>query len=174
MEQEIENIDSQNDELETIDSTNYESEESNDSKEKKREFTEYEKQLYARNKELEAKLKAKQQDKSTSQTNHQLEQTDIIYLAKADIHEDDIGYLTEYANKFGISVKEAHNQVKPILAIRQEERTTAEATTTKSGRGKKPVTGDDLLDKANKTGEIPTDDRSMQELILARQKAGRR
>jgi hypothetical protein len=96
-------------------------------------------------------------------------QSDILYLAKADIHEDDIGYVTEYAQKFGISIKEAHAQTSPILAQRKEERTTAQVTSTKSARGIKTRTGEDYLEKAEQTGEIPTDDKGMQALILARQ-----
>lgn len=119
-----------------------------------------------------AEKKAKTVQKPASDTN--LSQNDVIYLAKSDIHEDDIAYVTDYAQKFGISVKEAHKQTLPILNQRKEERTTAEVTATKSPRGVKPRTGEDMLKKAEETGELPTGDDAMQELILARQNRMRR
>lgn len=117
--------------------------------------------------------KAEKKAKSTPKQDSSLSQNDIIYLAKTDIHEDDISYVTEYAQKFGLSVKEAHEQTKPILGVRNEERTTAEATSTKSPRGKKQLTGAELVRKVEESGEIPTDDRGMQEYIAARQASQR-
>lgn len=118
-----------------------------------------------------AEKKAKEAPSKKEPITGELSQNDLIFLAKSDIHEDDISDVTEWAKFKGISVKDAYAQMKPTLAIRQEERTTAQVTSTKSGRGKKPVTGDDLLEKANTTGEIPTDDQGMRELILAKQKS---
>lgn len=116
---------------------------------------------------------AKEEKKETTFSG-ELSQTDLIYLAKSDINEEDIADVTDWAKFKGISIKEAHEQLKPTLSIKQEQRTTAAATETKSGRGVKPKTGEDYLEKARRTGEVPTDEIEMQKLILARQKAGRR
>jgi hypothetical protein len=112
-----------------------------------------------------AEKKAKEVQPSTS-----LPQSDLLYLAKADIHEEDVEELTTYAEKMGVSVKEAHEFLKPVFDIRQEQRKTAQTTETKSGRGKTQKTGDDYLDTALKTGELPDSDEAMQALILAKQK----
>lgn len=119
-------------------------------------------------------VKSAKEEKKETIFSGELSQTDLIYLAKSDINEEDIADVTDWAKFKGISIKEAHEQLKPTLSIKQEQRTTAAATETKSGRGVKPKTGDDYLEKARRTGEVPTDEIEMQKLILARQKAGRR
>jgi len=102
-----------------------------------------------------------------------LSQTDFLYLAKSDIHEEDLGELNDVMSKMGMNAKQAHEYLKPRFAVKAEERKTASVTNTGSGRGKKPKTGEDYLDKANKTGELPDSDTGMQDLILARQNAKR-
>lgn len=103
-----------------------------------------------------------------------LSNKDIIFLAKADIHEDDTDEVLDWAKLKGISVSEAYKHMKPILDVRTEERTTAQVTNTKSGaRGASQTTGEDLLQKAERTGEVPTDPdkiRQMQEARLTRQR----
>lgn len=93
---------------------------------------------------------------------------DVIFLAKADIHQDDVDEVVSYAQKMGVSVAEAHKFYTPILKERAEFRQTAAATQTRGGRGSKPTTGEDLLSKAEKTGEIPNTDEGMAALVQAR------
>lgn len=87
-----------------------------------------------------------------------LSQADIIYIAKADIHEDDISDVTTYAKKMGVSVKEAHEFMKPILEQRQEERKTAAATQTRGGtQGPAKTTPEAIIKKAEE-GKISEDE----------------
>lgn len=113
-----------------------------------------------------AEAKAKETPKQV-ETKESIDQNDLIFLAKADIHEDDIADVTKWARNNNIPVKDAFNQFKPILDARTEERKTASATSTGSPRGTKPVTGEDLLQKAEK-GEIPTSDADITKMIQAR------
>ena len=115
--------------------------------------------------------KAEKKAKEIPKQEGSLNQNDLLYIAKTDIHEDDLSELNRVMTNMGMSAKEAHDYLKPRFAIKAEERNTAQATATGSGRGKKPKTGDDYLAEAQKTGEIPTDDSSMQDLILARQRS---
>jgi hypothetical protein len=105
--------------------------------------------------------KPKQQEKGLSDR-------DVIYLAKADIHEEDTDEVVAYAHKMGVSVSEAHKFYQPILRERNEFRLTAQATQTKGGRGTNKTTGEDLLQRAERTGEVPTDDAGIYALAQAR------
>lgn len=97
-----------------------------------------------------------------------LSNKDVLYLAKADINEEDLDEVIDYAKLKKIPVAEAHKFMKPILDVRTEERKTAAVTTTRSARVTHVTTGDDLLRKAQQTGEIPESTEGLQELFKAR------
>ena len=102
-----------------------------------------------------------------------LSQKDVIYLAKADIHEEDVDEVVELAKLKKITVAEAHKYMTPILETRAEERKTASATQTKGGaRGSVKVTGEDLMAQARK-GKLPETDEDWDKLQLARLEAKR-
>jgi len=98
-----------------------------------------------------------------------LSQNDLIAIMKADVHEEDITEVTDYAKLKGLSVKEALNSsvVKAILSERKEERTSAGATNT-SGSKKAPakVSSDRLLSDARE-GKMPESDQDIQRLLDA-------
>jgi len=102
-----------------------------------------------------------------------LSQKDVIYLAKADIHEEDVDEVVELAKLKKITVAEAHKYMTPILETRAEERKTASATQTKGGaRGSAKVTGEDLIARA-KEGKLPETDEDWDKLTEARLEAKR-
>lgn len=87
----------------------------------------------------------------------ELSQTDVIAIAKSDIHEEDIERVTKFAQMEGISVKEAlgNDDMKAILDRRSETRKAAEASNTKSNKGGSTAsTGSSLLEQAN-AGNLP-------------------
>lgn len=98
---------------------------------------------------------------------------DGLTLAKADVHEEDLDTVTQWAKFKGVSVSEAlkDKDLKVVLDTHQEERRTAQATTTGSGRGSSKVTGEQLLDAARRTGEVPETDEGMAKLAAAREAA---
>lgn len=115
------------------------------------------------NKKPEPKPEVKEEVKNDSN----LSQNDFIYIAKADIHEDDVSDVTNYAKKMGVSVKEAHEHYKPILAERNEERRTASLTQTKgSPRAVNKSKPDELLNQATK-GKLPESDDDIDALAAA-------
>lgn len=121
-------------------------------------------ELGEKNKQLFARLKKNPESKQENLSNK-----DLLYLAKADIHEDDMDEVLEIAKLRKVPVSEAHKFMKPILAQRQEERTTAAATQTKGGaRGTSKVSGEDLLARAERTGEVPDTAEGMSALFSAR------
>lgn len=99
-----------------------------------------------------------------------LSTSDILFLSKADIHEDDMPEVIEWAKFKKIDVKTAYNQLKTTLDIKNEQRKTASVTMTgRTQRGVSKVTGEDLLAKAEQTGEVPDDTEGLNKLFMARQ-----
>ncbi len=81
---------------------------------------------------------------------------DIIYLAKADIHEEDLPDILDYSKKMGVDVSKAHDHYKPILEVRAEQRKSASVSnTTTTRQTKTKVDGDVLLKNLHDKGEIP-------------------
>lgn len=97
-------------------------------------------------------------------------QSDVILLARADVHDDDIDEVIEYARYKKISVKDALNSpvMKSLISERNEERKTAEATATGNSRaGTTPTSGNDLLKDAA-SGKVPESDEEISRLVDAR------
>lgn len=97
-----------------------------------------------------------------------LSSKDVLYLAKADIHQEDVDDVLIYAKKMGVSIADAHKFFKPILAERDEERKSANATNTKSrSRGADKHTPEDTLAKAEKGEVLETED-ELKDVFKAR------
>ena len=127
-------------------------------------------QNFERAKKAEEDLKKLREKAATEQNG--LSQQDVLVLAKADIHEDDLDEVIEFARFKKIPIKEAlkNPTVKGILATKAEERKTAEVTLTRGGqRAASKVSGEDLLAKAERTGELPESEADLQALFKARQ-----
>lgn len=115
------------------------------------------KQLFERAKKAEGSKKS--EDGLSTQ--------DTIYLAKADIHEDDVNDVIEMAKLKKITVQEAHKFLKPILNERKEERATAAVAAVGRQRpGSTKVPDESILRKAIKDG-LPEDDEEIQRLVEA-------
>lgn len=163
MENEVENLDSQIEEVETSEESESPEQESGETKE---EYTEREKQYYARIKALEAKLKTKE---VPSQENG-LSPRDFLALKDSNITGDDFDEVQDFAKYKGISISDAlgHPTLKNILADRAEERRTARATETRSPRGIAKNSAEDMLKKAEASGEVPDTAAGMKALAEAR------
>ncbi len=112
----------------------------------------------------------KQAKKGGDSQTGELSFKDGYALQQANVHIDNVDDVVDYAKFKGITVSEAvkTNYIKTLVRESAEERETAAAANTKSGRrGVKPDTGSELLNRAQKTGELPDDDKSMQALINA-------
>ncbi len=99
-----------------------------------------------------------------------LSQRDFLTIAKADVHEDDLDDVLDYAKFKKIDVKEAlaSGVIKSLLAERKETRRTAEATSTGSKRsGVKGKDGTELLRDAE-SGQLPESDDDIEALVEAR------
>lgn len=122
-------------------------------------------ELEKKNKQLFERLK-KQQEEKPKETSG-LSIGDTLYLAKADIHEEDVQDVLNYAEKMGVTVKDAHTYFKPVLKARGEERQSALATQTgKGNRAPSAVAPDALLRKAE-DGDFGKED-DIDKLVEAR------
>lgn len=101
---------------------------------------------------------------------------DFLALRDANVSAEDFDEVQEFASWKKISFAEAlaNPTLKAILRDRTEERRTAQATETKSPRGIAKSSGEDLLLKAEKTGEVPTTDEGIAALVAARLERKRR
>lgn len=118
-----------------------------------------------------AEREAKKLQKKDVHSNDDLTTKDVYALMNAKVPEEDIEQVAEYAKFKKITVAEALKSsiVKTMLEESQEQRRTANATQTRGGaRGTSKVSGEELLAKAERTGEVPETDEGMRELFNAR------
>lgn len=173
---ENENIDGQEvietpeSEVETVETPSEEVEESVEEKIARLEAEKLD--LDEKNKKLYARLKKEEKPALKQEvSNDGLSNKDVLFLAKADVHEDDIDELLEWAKFKKVPVQEAFKLLKSTLDVRNEERRTAQATQIRGGaRGSAKVNGEELLAKAQRTGEVPDTTEGMQALFQARLK----
>lgn len=129
----------------------------------------------ANNYKIRAEKAEKKEPKDNTPKND-LSQTDMITLARADIHDDDIDEVLEYARFKKVNVKEALSSsvIKAMLAEKKEERATAEATSTGNKRpGGKAITGSELLSQVE-AGKYPDSNDDISKLVEARFKSKRK
>jgi hypothetical protein len=117
-----------------------------------------------------AEARAREDLKEVAPNTDALSQKDLIAILKADVAEDDIPEVVDYARLKKISVVEAlkSSVVKTILSEKNEERKTASATATGGHRkGPSRVSPSQLLADAEK-GVMPEDDEGITALVKAR------
>lgn len=160
-------------------------------KEREEKVNEANAKLYARTKKIESSYKElgfvkdtdgnwkkptesdKNKDEKITDSEKSLSQTDIIYVAKADIHEDDLEEVLTYSKNNKVTVKEAHQYLKPILDVKAEQRKTADGTNTNGGkRGSSKLSDEALLAEADK-GKLPESDEDIARLTSLKLKRGR-
>jgi hypothetical protein len=132
-------------------------------------------QNFERAKKAEADLKEAREKlaKANTPENKQevLSTKDVLYLAKADVHEDDVSEVLEWAKFKKISVADAHKQLTATLQVRAEERKSAEtANVSNVRRGPTTVKAETLLENA-KSGKLPETDADIARLMDAKLRA---
>ena len=96
---------------------------------------------------------------------------DALAFQEAGVTSEDYDEVVRVAKILDKPIAEAlkDTTLKTILETRKEERTTANATQTRGGaRGTSKVSGEDLLSKAQRTGEVPETDEGMQAIFAAK------
>jgi hypothetical protein len=102
--------------------------------------------------------------------------TDQVAIANAKVHEDDIARVEKFAKDENLPIKDAlkHPELKAILALRQETRTTAEATNVAPSRRSNGAPSDDVLLSNAAAGKLPDSDADIDRLIAAKMKGAKR
>ena len=105
--------------------------------------------------------------------NEELSARDILALTNANIADEDIDVVLDYAKFKKISVVEAlkSSVVKATLAENEEHRKTAAATNIGTGRRGVQQKSESSLLSEFKSGKVPETDDEMERLALARMKA---
>lgn len=105
----------------------------------------------------------------TKEVHSELSTKDILYISKADISAEDVEEVIELATLKKWDISKAHEYLKPVLAVREEERKTARATQTKGvTRAVDKTSGEDLLRRAETTGQVPETADAMKAIAEAR------
>lgn len=103
----------------------------------------------------------------------EMSQDDLYAVIKADVPQEDINDVKEYATLKGITVAEAlkSNVVKTILADKAEQRNIAEATNTGTARrGAANIPDSTLVENASK-GNLPDDPAALAQARMRERKA---
>lgn len=101
---------------------------------------------------------------------YSLSPKDTLALIEAKISADDLDEVVQYAGFRKMSVAQAlkDRTLQAVLREKQEERRTAEATSTKTVvRTPSKTSASDALEKVRKTGELPDSDTELQKMIQA-------
>lgn len=178
----IENVDSEIDEP-VVDSADGEEESDPEViKAQNAELAEKNKQLFARLKKAEgfdfkdgkwvkpAAKPVEVQAPAPSSAPSNLSSKDLIALAKAEIADEDLDEVLDYAAYKKIPVHEALKSevIKSTLGLRAEQRATAVATNASGGRRSSGrVTDDQLLSLASQ-GKLPENDEDISRLMALR------
>lgn len=110
--------------------------------------------------------KAERLAKETKQIKPEVKQVsnvstqDVMALMKANVQEEDIPEIEDYAKFKKISISEAlkSNTIKTFLAESQEKRNTSNATNTGNAkRSPAKITDNEIIEKAQKGQEVDTE-----------------
>lgn len=110
------------------------------------------------------------EQKQVIRKENDLSTMDIIALSKANLEQEDVAEVLEYAKFKGISVQEAlkSSVVKATIQEKNEMRNTALATNTGGSRRSTGKVSDETLLSNAKKGIMPESDEDMARLIKAR------
>jgi hypothetical protein len=119
-----------------------------------------------------AESKAKSVKPVTTQTNSTLTVKDGFALAKANVNDEDIDDVLEYANFKKISVADAlkSSVVKSLLAEKEEFRTSQQASTSSTTRRATPKITDDTILENARQGKLGDSEDEIRALFRARMK----
>jgi len=179
MENQFENLDSQNEENENANSSNGESEEVDVDalKEENVKLKKTNQGLYEESQKAKGFVRGSDgkwvkpapketKEESTETKSETMSLKDIRALQ--DVHDEDVDELIEYAKFKGVSVAEVKKNpvIQAHLRTKEEERKTAAATNTGAGgRATSKITGDTLLERAINENVVPETQEGMDALV---------
>ena len=181
MEKELENFDSLNEEQENNDSLNVEEVETQESDaveesteqeegESKDEFTEREKQYYARMKKLEKELKDAKGKSPEAESEVQPDRVDRLELKYAGVEDkEDQTFVLEYAKAKGISLEDAVKNRVVQAELKESERVRTSQSASPRNNNRAPGQQDEVgmwVKKYKKDGSLPDNSPALTAKIL--------
>lgn len=130
-------------------------------------------ELEEKNKKLFARAKAAETKKvETPVSQGQYSLADMRALDSAKVHEDDVERVERFAKSEGVSIKDAlkNPELKAILSVREDNRTSAQASNVSSVRRAPVNASDESLVESARSGKIPEDEGGIARLVSARMK----
>lgn len=130
----------------------------------------------ANNYKIRAEKAEKKAKEAPSQDAAQVSTADTIILsaaiAKGQVDPDDIERVQKFARSEGLSIKDAlkNDELKAILAVRAEQRSTANAANVSNVRRGPSKVSDEVLVSNASAGKLPDDDDGIARLIAAKAK----
>jgi len=155
---------------ETTENTEQEQEENLDGHDEVEELRKQNKSLGAQKDHWRKLAQTKNDAPEDSTAKGDLSSKDLLSVMRANVHDDDLDEVIEFAKFKGISVSEAMNNdvVKTILSNNVEFRKTANTANTANARkGAQKVSGDTLKANLSK-GEVPSTPEESEALYWAR------
>lgn len=115
----------------------------------------------------EKKAKEAPEQRQSNRKESDLSTMDIIALSKANIEQEDMAEVLEYAKFKGISISEALKSptVKGIIQEKSEMRNTAIATNTGGAKRSSGKVSDETLLSRASNGNIPESDEELDRLV---------
>ena len=123
---------------------------------------------YGENQKIRAE-KAEKGEKKEEKDGYVMSEKDIFALSKANIEEEDLDEIKDYAQFKKLTVADAlkDKTLQGILSDNAEKRQSARAVDTGKGGRSSTVTGETLLSRAEQ-GQLPEDDEGIDKLVEAR------
>lgn len=166
---------------ETVDSTNTDTDESSeesveDIRARLAKAEELANNYKIRAEKAEKKSKDAPVQRTSSQKDEGLSTMDIIALSKANLEQEDMAEVLDFAKYKGITVSEAlkSNQIKATLQLNAELRNTAAATNTGGAKRSSGKVSDEALMSSASKGNIPENDDEMDRLVRLKMFGGRK
>ena len=129
-------------------------------------------ELEQKNKQLFERAKKAEAAKGSSDAPADaLSTKDVLYLAKADVHEDDVNEVLDWAKFKKISVSEAHKQLTATLQVKAEQRKSAETANVANVRRSSTKATPEILLQNAQAGKLPDNDDDIARLIEAKSRA---
>lgn len=122
------------------------------------------------NQKIRAEKAEKGNKNKTAETSKGLSQSDLIAVLKANVSQDDIEEVAEYASLKKISVADAlkSNVVKAILQEKEEIRKTSEASNVGNARRVSSQVSDESLIEKARNGDFPDSESDLKRMIRSR------
>jgi hypothetical protein len=126
----------------------------------------------AENQRIRAEKAEKKSKEAPASETSAMSAADLLAVMNAKVHEDDMERVEKFAKMEGVSIRQALKdpELKAILEVRAEQRTTAAAANVSNVRRGPSKASDETLIANAEAGKLPDSDDDIARLIAAKSK----